>query len=76
MPTSSAFFVGQQAVDQFLRYGGNTDQLRMRVIHLFQMDIPQPLMITRLQALYHGVVICMLLAQQSHPWHFITIKTT
>ena len=54
LPTSSAFFVGQQAVDQFLRYGGNTDQLRMRVIHLFQMDIPQPLMITRLQALYHG----------------------
>ena len=54
MPTSSAFFVGQQAVDQFLRYGGNTDQLRMRVIHLFQMDIPLPLMTTRLQALYHG----------------------
>ena len=54
LPTSSAFFVGQQAVDQFLRYGGNTDQLRMRVIHLFQMDIPLPLMITRLQALYHG----------------------
>ena len=54
LPTSSAFFVGQQAVDQFLRYGGNTDQLRMRVIHLFQMDIPLPLMTTRLQALYHG----------------------
>lgn len=54
MPTSSAFFVGQQAVDQFLRYGGNTDQLRMQVIHLFQMDIPLPLMTTRLQALYHG----------------------
>ena len=54
LPTSSAFFVGQQAVDQFLRYGGNTDQLRMRVIHLFQMDIPMPLMTTRLQALYHG----------------------
>lgn len=54
MPTSSAFFVGQQALDQFLRYGGNTDQLRMRVIHLFQMDIPMPLMTTRLQALYHG----------------------
>ena len=54
MLTSSAFFVGQQAVDQFLRYGGNTDQLRMRVIHLFQMDIPLPLMTTRLQALYHG----------------------
>ena len=54
LPTSSAFFVGQQAVDQFLRYGGNTDELRMRVIHLFQMDIPQPLMTTRLQALYHG----------------------
>ena len=54
MPTSSAFFVGQQAVDQFLRYGGNTDQLRMRVIHLFQMDIPLPLMTTRLQTLYHG----------------------
>ena len=54
LPTSSAFFVGQQAVDQFLRYGGNTDQLRMRVINLFQMDIPQPLMTTRLQALYHG----------------------
>ena len=54
LPTSSAFFVGQQALDQFLRYGGNTDQLRMRVIHLFQMDIPMPLMTTRLQALYHG----------------------
>lgn len=54
LPTSSAFFVGQQAVDQFLRYGGNTDQLRMQVIHLFQMDIPLPLMTTRLQALYHG----------------------
>ena len=26
----------------------------MRVIHLFQMDIPMPLMTTRLQALYHG----------------------
>ena len=52
--TSSAFFVGQQDVDQFLRYGGNTDHLRMRVVSLFQIEMPLPMIAERLQMLYHG----------------------
>ena len=54
MPTSSAFFVGQQAVDQFLRYGGNTNQLRMRVALLYQKDLPPEEIADHLQVLYHG----------------------
>ena len=54
LPTSSAFFVGQQAVDQFLRYGGNTDQLRMRVALLYQKDLPPDEIADQLQMLYHG----------------------
>ena len=54
MPTSSAFFVGQQAVDQFLRYGGNTDQLRMRVALLYQKEWPPDEIADHLQVLYHG----------------------
>ena len=54
LPTSSAFFVGQQVVDQFLRYGGNTDNLRLRVVSLFQIGMPQPQIAARLQMLYHG----------------------
>lgn len=52
--TSSVFFVGQQDVDQFLRYGGNTDHLRMRVVSLFQIEMPLPMIAERLQMLYHG----------------------
>ncbi len=51
---SSLFFVGQQAVDQFLRYGGNTDQLRMRVALLYQKDLPPDEIADHLQVLYHG----------------------
>ncbi len=47
-------FVGQQDVDQFLRYGGNTDHLRMRVVSLFQIEMPLPMIAERLQMLYHG----------------------
>ena len=54
LPTSSAFFVGQQAADQFLRYGGNTDQLRMRVALLYQKDLPPDEIADHLQVLYHG----------------------